>query len=73
MAPPLSTKNSLIILNLAEAKNRKVSKVPIPAAERKKMEKQIDDMWEKRKAEREQALAAQRAARKPKAGPVSGC
>lgn len=67
VAPPLSAKNTLLILNLADAKNRKVSKVPIPPAERKKMEKQIDEMWEKRKAERERALAAQRAARKSKA------
>jgi peptidyl-prolyl cis-trans isomerase SurA len=67
VAPPLSTKNSLIILNLAEAKNRKVNKVPIPAAERKKLEKQIDEMYEKRKAERERAQAEQKAAAtKPK-------
>ncbi len=66
VAPPLSTKNSLIILNLAEAKNRKVSRIPIPAAERKKMEKQIDEMYQKRKAEQERALAAQRAAKKSK-------
>jgi parvulin-like peptidyl-prolyl isomerase len=65
VAPPLSTKNSLIILNLAEEKNRKLTKVPIPEAERKKLEKQIEEMYEKRKAERHRAQASERTARKP--------
>lgn len=67
VAPPLTTKNSLIILNLADAKNRRVQKVAIPAPERKRMQKQIDEMWEKRKAEREKAREAARdAARETK-------
>jgi parvulin-like peptidyl-prolyl isomerase len=66
VAPPLSTKNSLIVLHLAEGKNRKTTKIPIPEVERKKMEKQIDEMFEKRKAERERARAvAERAPKKP--------
>jgi parvulin-like peptidyl-prolyl isomerase len=67
VAPPLSTKNSLIILNLAEGKNRKIQKVAIPAAERKRMQQEIDQMFARRKAERERAREdALKAARSPR-------
>ena len=72
VAPPLTTRNSLVILNLAEGKNRKIKKVPIPKAERRRMERQIEEMVKKRKAERERAREAAREARKEDSESSSG-
>lgn len=69
VGPPLTAGNSLVILNLAEGKNRRIQKVPIPAAERKRMQRQIDEVWARRQAERERAQKAQKAAREAENGP----
>lgn len=56
VTPPLKTGNAVIIFNLADAKNRKLKKVPIPEKTRKLLEKQIKDAQQKRAAQRRQAL-----------------
>jgi peptidyl-prolyl cis-trans isomerase SurA len=47
LAPPFGGKDSLIILYLADAKNRQTKKVLIPEKERKKLEKQIEEARKK--------------------------
>ena len=52
LAPPLGGKDSLVILYLADAKNRQTKKVAIPEKERKQMEKQVEEA-RKRQLERQ--------------------
>lgn len=48
VTPPLRTGNAVIIFHLAEAKNRKLQKVPIPPKTRKLLEKQLKEAQAKR-------------------------
>ncbi len=48
---PMPTRDGIIILYLAEAKNRTKKVVPIPQAERKIMEKQLEELYKKRTTE----------------------
>ncbi len=48
---PMPTRDGIIILYLAEAKNRTKKMAPIPPAERKIMEKQLEELYKRRTAE----------------------
>ncbi|MBI5569932.1 MAG: peptidylprolyl isomerase [Desulfomonile tiedjei] len=47
LSPPLGGKDSILILYLADAKNRQVKKVPIPEKERKQLEKRLEEARKK--------------------------
>ncbi|MBI5251101.1 MAG: peptidylprolyl isomerase [Desulfomonile tiedjei] len=51
VVPPMPSRDGVIILYLAEGKNRTKKTVPIPVAERNRMEKQLKEAYEKRNAE----------------------
>ena len=48
VSPPITTPNGVLIFNLAEAKNRKIKKIPIPEKARKELEKQLKQQQERR-------------------------
>lgn len=52
ITPPLKTPSAILILYLADAKGRKVKKVPIPASVRRQLEKKWKESHKKRSARR---------------------
>lgn len=48
VSPPIPTPNGILLFNLAEAKDRRVQKVPIPEKTRKEMEKQLKQAQQRR-------------------------
>jgi peptidyl-prolyl cis-trans isomerase SurA len=67
VTPPMKGPEGLMILYLADAKNRTTKKIPVPEQLRKQYEKQIQEVMKKREAEkRRRAEAAAGDAKNPK-------
>jgi hypothetical protein len=54
ITPPLKSPSAVFIFYLAEAKGRKVKKIPIPASVRKQLEKKWRESFKKRITRREE-------------------